>query len=121
MRFGSVKRIMKLLIVEDNLDFRKILKELFSEHFKRIYETSSGKEAIQKYKMGRPDWVFMDIGIEELDGISTTKEIIKAFPNAKIVIVSQYNEQKIIDKAKDAGAKDYVVKQDISRLFEIIA
>lgn len=111
---------MTLMIVEDNLNFRGLVRSLFLETFTDIYETSSGLEAVEKYKSKTPDLVFMDINIEKLDGISTTKIILNEFPKAKIVIVSQYSSPKISKAAKDAGAIDYVTKDDLSTLFEIV-
>ena len=108
------------MIVEDNLNFRSYVKDLFKVSFSEIYETSSGKEAVEKYKMSRPDIVFMDVNIEELDGIKATKKIISEYPDAKIVMVSQYNEPKIRKAAIAAGVIDYVTKDDISKLFEVI-
>lgn len=108
------------MIVEDKLNFRGLVRNLFLETFTDIYETSSGLEAVEKYKSKTPELVFMDINIEKLDGISTTKKILNEFPKAKIVIVSQYNSPKISKAAKDAGAIDYVTKDDLSRLFEIV-
>jgi len=108
------------MIVEDNLIFRRYVKDLFKESFSDIYETSSGKEAVEKYKTKRPDIVFMDVNIEELDGIKATKKILSEYPNAKIFMVSQYNEPKIIKAARNAGVIDYVSKDDLSKLFEVV-
>lgn len=108
------------MIVEDNVNFKKLIKKHFGESFTDIYETSNGVEAIEKYRKEKPDIVFMDINIIELDGISTTKKIINEFPEAKIVMVSQDNSPKIIKASKDAGAIEYVTKDDLSKLFEIV-
>ncbi len=113
----ALKEIMTLMIVEDNLNFRSYIKNLFKENFSDIYETSSGKEAVEKYKTNLPDIVFMDVNIEELDGIKATKKILSEYPLAKIVMVSKYIEAKIRKAAKDAGDIDYV---DISKLFEVL-
>lgn len=116
----ALKEIMTLMIVEDNLKFRSYVKDLFKKNFSDIYETASGKEAVEKYKTNLPDIVFMDVNIEELDGIKATKKILSDYPLAKIVMVSQYNEPKMKKAATDAGVIDYVTKDDLSRLFEIV-
>ena len=111
---------MTLMIVEDSSEFRKMLIKLFSPHFTEIIETDNGVDAVQKYERHKPDWVFMDISIKKSDGISVTKQIINKHPKAMIVMVSQYNNPRIINAAMNAGAVDYVNKDDISRLFKII-
>lgn len=111
---------MTLMIVEDNAEFRKMLNKLFAEYFSEVFETDNGEEAITVFEKHKPDWVFMDIGIEKMDGISVTKRIIKKYPKAMIVMVSQYNNQRIVNAAMKAGAVDYVTKDDISKLFKII-
>ncbi len=108
------------MIVEDNLNFREMVKNLFQESFSDIYETSSGSEAVEKYKTNLPDLVFMDVNIEGLDGIKTTKKILIEYPQAKIVMVSQYDNLKITKAAIDAGAIDYITKDNLSKLFEIV-
>ena len=107
------------MIVEDSVNMRKFLTGLFKDRFTDIYETSSGREAVELYRLHLPDMVFMDVNIEELDGIKTTKKIKSEYPEAKIVMVSQYNNPKIMKAAADAGATDYVIKDDLSRLFDI--
>jgi CheY-like chemotaxis protein len=111
---------MKLMIVEDNSEFRKILKKIFAGYFSEVFETDDGEEAIQNYEKYKPDWVFMDIGIKKLDGIVATRRIVNKHPKAMIVMVSQYNNPRIINASLKAGAFDYVTKDDISKLIKII-
>jgi len=111
---------MTLMIVEDNLEFRVLLRKLLEEHFTGIYETDSGEEALRIYESKEPDWVFMDIEIRKLDGITAARQIVSKYPEAKIVMLSQYINPKVIRAAMKAGAVEYVTKDDISKLFNII-
>jgi CheY-like chemotaxis protein len=108
------------MIVEDNSEFRKMLKKLFRDLFSDVFEAESGEEAIDKYNKYRPEWVFMDIGLKKMDGITAARYITCEHPKAKIVMVSQFNNPRIINAAMKAGAVDYVTKDDISKLFKII-
>lgn len=111
---------MTLMIVEDNTDFREMLKKIFNPYFSVILETDNGEEAVEKYNKNTPDWVFMDIKINGMDGISAAKIIKDKHPEAMIVMVSNYNNQRIINAAMKAGALGFVPKDDISKLFKLI-
>jgi CheY-like chemotaxis protein len=111
---------MKLLIVDDNAEIRKMLKSICSHMFYQILECDDGDLAIELYKDERPDWVLMDIKMKRMDGITAAKEIKVKYPDAKIIIVSQYNDESFIDAAINSGAVEYVNKEDLSRIEEII-
>ncbi|MCI0487594.1 MAG: response regulator, partial [Blastocatellia bacterium] len=60
-----------------------------------------------------PDWVLMDIMMERVDGITATREIRRAFPDARIVIVTNFDDAKFRDAAREAGAGYYVPKENL--------
>lgn len=111
---------MNVLIVEDNDHMRKFIKTMTSKFADEIFECSDGKEAVETYNTVRPDWVLMDIKMKEMDGISATKQIKKRFPEAKILIVTRYNDPHLFNAAKKAGAQGYVLKENLLRIKEII-
>jgi two-component system, NarL family, response regulator DegU len=111
---------MKLLIVDDNPDMRSILRKICNEHFSEIYECEDGIESIDAYKKQQPDWVLMDIKMDRMDGIKATEEIKTRYPDAKIIIVSQYDDKRIIEASMKSGAKDFVKKDDLTKIEEII-
>src|SRR5207248_8510837 len=84
----SHKPIMKLLLVEDNDRMREIIKNLVQDLAAAIYECRDGSEALSAYAEHRPDWVLMDIKMEKLDGLSATRQIKAAYPDAKIMMVT---------------------------------
>ena len=55
----------------------------------------------------------MDIVMKNVDGIMATRQIIAAFPQARIVIVTDYNEGELRQAAHEAGACQYVVKENL--------
>lgn len=111
---------MKLLIADDNPEMRSLLRGICSEHFTEIKECEDGDEAIKAYEDHQPDWVLMDIKMEKMDGIKATSAIKAKYPEAKIIIVSQYNDKRIIEASIKSGAKDFVNKEDLERIEEII-
>lgn len=111
---------MKLLIVDDNYKVREMMKSLFKPEFSEIRECEDGADVLDEYSYFRSDWVFMDIEMKKLDGISASKKLMNSFPEAKIIIVTNYNIKEYRKDAKSAGVKDYVLKENIIDIFKII-
>ena len=108
-----MKLLMKLLIVDDNADMRRLIMGLVRDLAETINECSDGADALAAYIEYQPDWVLMDIKMARLDGIAATRQLIAAFPEAQIVIVTDYGDAKLRAAAKAAGARAYVVKEDL--------
>jgi len=104
------------MIVDDNKQMRKFLKSYFTNSETEIVECQNGLEACEIYFSVNPDYVFMDIKMPILDGIEATRKIISAFPSAKIIIVTEYDDKHLREEAKKAGVHDYVLKDNLSLL-----
>jgi len=113
-------RAMKLLIVEDNASVRRILKMFVAQFADEILECADGEESVQVYRTEKPDFVLMDINLGETDGINATRQIKNCDPNAKIIIVTSYDEPDLRQAANEAGAIGFVVKEDLSSLKVIL-
>ena len=111
---------MKLLIADDNKEIRKMLKSICSHMFYEIIECDDGDLAVEIYQDEKPDWVLMDIKMKRMDGIEATKIINEKYPDAKIIVVSQYDDKSIIDAALNSGAVEFVGKTDLSRIEKVI-
>jgi len=111
---------MKLLIVDDNTGMRSMLRGICNEMFAEINECKDGDEAVEAYDVQKPDWVLMDIKMKKMDGITATKKIKIKYPGAKIIIVSQYNDKNFIEESIKSGAMEFVSKEDLTRVEEII-
>jgi two-component system response regulator DegU len=108
--------MMSLLIVEDNANMRRMLKSLLADLASVIHECADGAEALAVYAARRPDWVLMDIAMKDLDGISATRQIKAAYPDARIIIVTGYDEADLRQAAREAGACGYVLKENLLEL-----
>lgn len=111
---------MNFLIVEDNDNMRRMIKSLVSEFAGETYECCDGAAALAAYAEHLPDWVLMDIRMSEVDGISATGRLKAAFPDANIIIVTDYNDAELRRSAREAGACEYVVKEDLLDLRRIL-
>lgn len=103
---------VKVLLVEDHKLMRVGLKSLFEEYPEIIIisEAQSGKEAVEKIRMQKPDVVLMDIGLPDMTGIEATKKILENFDGIKVIMLTSHiTEQEVLDSLA-AGANAYVMK-----------
>ncbi|MEK8132273.1 response regulator [Paenibacillus filicis] len=101
----------KILIVDDSLFMRLLLKNVIHElGYDTVVEASNGLEALTKYEDEQPDVVTLDITMPEMDGITALKEIIQLNPDAKVIMVSAMGQQALLIKAVSMGASDFIVK-----------
>lgn len=110
-----------LLIVEDNAGMRGLIRSVVADLCEAVAECDDGALAQAAYSECRPDWVFMDIRMPVLDGLAATARIRDAHPEARVVIVTDYDDAKLRRAARLAGACAYVLKDDLWELRGIIA
>jgi len=101
----------KILIVDDSLFMRKILKEILAKGYE-IVEADSGTKALEQFGKERPDIVLLDIimpgGTEA--GLGVLQRIMKSNPEAKVIMITAIGQDSTIKQCKKLGAKDYIVK-----------
>lgn len=112
----------KVLIVDDAKFLRMtIARAITKAGHEVIGEAQTGEEAVQLYKNLKPDLVFMDFTMPDMDGIEAVKHIKKDFPDAKIIMCSAMGQHKMVLEAIEAGARDFIVKPfEESRIIEAI-
>ncbi len=102
------------MIVDDEHIVREGIRYIFEQDFQEevtvVYMAKTGREAIEKFEELRPHLVIMDIQMPGINGIEATKEIRRIDPNAKIVIVSAYEQFEYAKDAVQLGAIDYLLK-----------
>jgi len=106
-----VNAMPRVLIVDDAAFMRKLLRNiLFNGGFDIAGEAENGKQAVEMYKQLKPDLVFLDIVMPEMNGIETLKAIKKMDPNAKVIMCTAIGQEKIVKTAIKLGADGYIVK-----------
>lgn len=100
-----------VMIVEDYVDARTMMKALINWHGYDVIEAADGYEAIEKSVHYHPDLIFMDLALPIMDGATATKLIreIEGFEKVKIVALTGFNNTSF-DKAIEAGFDDVLVK-----------
>ena len=99
--------IMRILVVDDDMAMRELLKIMLKGH--EVYEAENGKEAVELFKGLKPDVVLMDILMPVMNGIDATKEILSIDPNAVIIGITAFTSHKGKDLL-NAGARDIIDK-----------
>ena len=111
---------MKVLMVEDNPSMRSMIRRILAGIADEISECDDGAAACSLYGELRPDWVLMDIELGQVNGITATRRIKADHPQARIVIVTNYDDKQLRETARIAGACEYVLKEDLFDLRRIL-
>ena len=112
--FSSRYEFCKVLVVDDNAFNILLIKTVISEILPnaRITEAIDGKDALKKYKESRPDIIFMDIQMPEMNGYDATRSIRELESERQVPIIAltagTLKEEK--EKCMEAGMNDYVSK-----------
>jgi DNA-binding NarL/FixJ family response regulator len=106
-----MKRIT-VLLAEDHTLVRQGLRLLIEADgdIEIVGEAKTGREATQMYGDLRPDVIVMDIAMPLLNGLQATRQILKAVPAAKILILSAHSDPEYIEQVVKAGALGYLIK-----------
>jgi CheY-like chemotaxis protein len=107
---------MKVLIIEDHPPMRLLIRSLLAGLADEVSECDDGGLAVARYAAERPDWVLMDIELPHLNGLAAARQIKAGFAEAKILIVTNYDDQALRAEARAAGASGYVLKENLLEL-----
>lgn len=104
--------MIRVLLVDDHEMVRLGVSSYLSiqEDIEVIGEAENGKIGYEKALALRPDVILMDLVMEEMDGIESTKLILKDWPEAKILIVTSFIDDEKVYPAIEAGAAGYLLK-----------
>lgn len=116
MKSKNENYLIKVLVVEDHLVVREGLCALINSTpgLKVIGEAKDGYEAVSKARSLKPDVILMDLVMPRKDGIQAIREIMQENPQARILVLSSYSGENII-QAVMAGALGYLLKESSSR------
>jgi len=109
----------RILIVDDNRKFlqafRFLLEEALGDRIMLLEEAYNGQECLDIIEKNTMDVIFMDINMPVMDGIEATKKANLLYRDINIIAVSFHDEMKFIKQMIEAGAKNYVIKEDLNK------
>lgn len=102
-----------VLLVDDHKIMRDGIRAILKQtaDFRIGGEAESGTDAVQMCRRTRPDIILMDIGLPGLNGVETTQEILRHSPDARVIILSMYDDENSVVSAIRAGARAFVLKK----------
>jgi DNA-binding NarL/FixJ family response regulator len=108
---------IRILAVDDHVLIREGIAVLLGDEpdMTLVAEASNGREAIQQFRVHRPDITIMDLQMPEMNGIDAIIAIRGEFPNAKIIVLTTYQGDVQILRALKAGAQGYLLKNTIHK------
>jgi two-component system, NarL family, response regulator len=114
---NSAPKLIRILTVDDHPLLRKGIAALVNAEpdMKLVAEASNGQEAIESFRLHRPDVTLMDIQMPSFNGIEAICEIQSEFPNSRIIVLTTYTGDAQVLRALKAGARAYVLKGHVHR------
>ena len=109
---------MKIVIVDDDCLVTEALKTILevNEDVQVLATGMDGRDAVKLFGEYKPDVLLMDIRMKNMSGLEASAEILKADPDANILLLTTFLDDEYIVKALRLGAKGYLLKQDYTSI-----
>ena len=112
---------MNIIIIDDDPLVVESLKTIINANNINILAVGyNGQEAAELYEKHRPDLILMDIRMEKMNGIEATEKILEIDSNAKILLITTFQDEEYIASALNLGCKGYILKQNIKGIIPAI-
>jgi len=110
-------RVIRILTVDDHALLREGIAALVNAEpdMKLVAEASNGQEAVEKFRLHRPDVTLMDLQMPGLNGIEAINAIRSEFPSAQVIVLTTYAGDVQVVRALQAGARGYILKGHVHR------
>jgi CheY-like chemotaxis protein len=114
---AAVPDMIRILAVDDHPLLRKGIAALVNAEpdMKLVAEASNGEEAIERFRLHRPDVTLMDLQLPGLNGIEAINRILSEFPDARIIVLTTYTGDAQVLRALRAGAGLHIKRACASR------
>ena len=107
---------VRILLIDDHAVMRSSLALLLNTRGAQVVgEASNGKSGIAEALRLRPDVILMDITLPDMDGIEATRQICKAWPQARILALTMHSEETYLVPFLEAGGTGYIRKAAADR------
>ena len=109
--------VIRILAVDDHALLRKGIRALLGAEsdMELVSEAATGREAVEQFRIHRPDVVLMDLQMPDMNGIDAIIAIRGEFPEARIIVLSTYAGDVQVLRALKVGARGYLLKGDVNK------
>jgi DNA-binding NarL/FixJ family response regulator len=104
--------LLKILLIDDHKIFNDGLKSLLNEQpdFSVCAQVFQAKDILFTIQSQNPDLVILDINLQGINGIDLGKKIVTDFPTTKVMVLTMYNQPKLLEEVREAGLQGYLLK-----------
>lgn len=112
MRRAAKSRAVRIVIVEDHLMFREVLRKVCVDdlHHSVVAEADDGRRAVEAVNQTNPDLVLLDLHLPNLDGFGVVEAIRKAAPLVRVLVLSSHCDEYTVFRAERARVQGFVDK-----------
>ncbi|MFA6281369.1 MAG: response regulator [Candidatus Omnitrophota bacterium] len=100
----------KVLVVDDEREIVDFLCNFLQRFGISVAKAKNAQEVFEKHKKDKPDYIFLDIGMPECDGLEVLKQLKKNNSKAKVIMITAKTDKNSLATAKKYGAIDYITK-----------
>lgn len=108
---------LRILIADDHEVVRRGIRALLEGHpgWEVCGEAVDGRNAVEKARELSPDLALLDIGMPNLNGLDAARQILKAAPRTRVLILSMHNSDQVVREVLEVGARGFILKSDAAR------
>ena len=122
---NKILKNLTVLLVEDDSDSKKIMHDVLSDNFEKVFTAQNGDEGLKKFKKYNPNMVITDVFMPISDGLDMTRYIKEISKDTPIIVLSAHSEKETLLKAIDVGVDKYLIKpimaDDLLKTIENVA
>ena len=107
---NKILKNLTVLLVEDDSDSKKIMHDVPSDNFEKVFTAQNGDEGLKKFKKYNPNMVITDAFMPISDGLDMTRYIKEISKDTPIIVLSAHSEKETLLKAIDVGVDKYLIK-----------
>ena len=107
---NKILKNLTVLLVEDDSDSKKIMHDVLSDNFEKVFTAQNGDEGLKKFKKYNPNMVITDAFMPISDGLDMTRYIKEISKDTPIIVLSAHSEKETLLKASDVGVDKYLIK-----------
>ena len=107
---NKILKNLTVLLVEDDNDSKKIMHDVLSDNFEKVFTAQNGDEGLKKFKKYNPNMVITDAFMPISDGLDMTRFIKEISKDTPVIVLSAHSEKETLLKAIDVGVDKYLIK-----------